>query len=317
MLKSIFSGVSGIRNLQTKIDVISNNIANVNTTGFKSARVNFQTQFSETLRGASAPGVDKGGTNPSQIGLGTTVGGIDTLMSQGTIQPTGKNTDMALSGEGFFVLSDGNERYYSRDGNFSFDRNGTLANPSTGFNVLGWMAKPNDDGTTSISTMDQCNKISIPAGQIMPPRKSSQIATDGNFDALTPRMKVSLSGIVLESDDPAAAVPSPAYMTMKDLYGNDRTIKVSFARDTPTGIPVGHIYDKTILKYTAAALKTPIVGPEVPDPEVTVTQPPALESLIRFNSSGNVIAPGPSDFKLNITRAQTAGEIANGLAAPS
>ncbi|HBN07114.1 MAG TPA: hypothetical protein DD435_00195 [Cyanobacteria bacterium UBA8530] len=313
MLKSIFSGVSGIRNLQTKIDVISNNIANVNTTGFKAARVNFQTQFSETLRGASAPGVSKGGTNPSQIGLGTTVGGVDTLMTQGTIQPTGKNTDMALSGEGFFVLSDGTERYYSRDGNFDFDRNGTLGNPSTGYNVLGWMAKPNGDGTTSISTMDQCDKIKIPAGQIMPPRKSSTITADGNFDALTPRMKVSLSGMVLESADSAAAVPTPAYMTFKDLYGNDRTIKVSFARDTATDLAAipPHVYDKTILTYKAEAVVS--ATDDTPDPQVDVVNPsiatnPPRSNKIQFNSSGNVIAPGPDDFKITVRRAAIAGE---------
>src|SRR5262249_32833932 len=101
MFQAMFSGVSGLQAHQTKLDVIGNNIANVNTFGFKAGRVAFQDQLSQTLRASAAPSENAGGQNPSQVGLGVALGAVDTLQTQGNLQTTGKSTDMAIQGNGF------------------------------------------------------------------------------------------------------------------------------------------------------------------------------------------------------------------------
>src|SRR3712207_6007032 len=107
MMRSLFSGVSGLKNHQTRMDTIGNNISNVNTTGFKSSRTNFVDTLSQTLSGASAPNGNIGGTNAKQIGLGSSVASVDILFTDGSVQSTGKNTDLCLSGSGLFVVHQG------------------------------------------------------------------------------------------------------------------------------------------------------------------------------------------------------------------
>ena len=135
MMRSLFSGVSGLKSHQTRMDVIGNNIANVNTTGFKSSRTTFADTLSQTLTGASSPQDNLGGTNPKQIGLGVGVASIDLLFTDGSVQSTGKNTDLCLSGNGLFVVKQGNQTYYTRDGAFSFDADGNYVLPSSGLYV--------------------------------------------------------------------------------------------------------------------------------------------------------------------------------------
>lgn len=131
MLRSLYSGVSGMKNLQTKMDVISNNIANVNTVGFKSSRVMFQDIMSQTSAPASAPTGNVGGRNPRQIGLGVQISSIDTVHTTGAPQSTGRELDFALTGKGYFVVKDGTGAdLYTRDGIFTRDANGWLVNSS-------------------------------------------------------------------------------------------------------------------------------------------------------------------------------------------
>jgi flagellar hook protein FlgE len=147
MLRSLFSGVSGMKNQQVKMDVIGNNIANVGTTAFKSGRVRFQDILSQTIRGASSPVGDgtedgRGGVNPRQVGLGMQVAGIDTITNQGSPQPTGRPLDCAIDGEGYFILSsDGTEDniLYTRDGSFNFDGEFRIVN-SDGLRLMGYEA---------------------------------------------------------------------------------------------------------------------------------------------------------------------------------
>ncbi|MBC7122125.1 MAG: flagellar hook-basal body complex protein, partial [Pseudothermotoga sp.] len=112
MMRSMFSGVSGMRNFQYELDVIGNNISNVNTVGFKGSRVTFQTALLQTLKAARAPQNNVGGTNPIQIGLGSQLATVDKIMTQGSFQNTGRKLDLAIQGDGFFVLSDGQGYYY-------------------------------------------------------------------------------------------------------------------------------------------------------------------------------------------------------------
>ncbi len=141
MIRSLFTGVTGLKQHQTKMDVLSNNIANVNTTAFKRGRVMFQDLFSETLKHGQQAFGDYGGLNPMQVGLGVSKASIDTLMDQGAIEGTGKQTDIAIEGAGFFSVRgyDGNT-YYTRDGNLNINPNHDMVMTNTGFKMQGWMA---------------------------------------------------------------------------------------------------------------------------------------------------------------------------------
>ncbi len=121
MLRSLYAAVSGLRNHQTRMDVIGNNIANVNTTGFKASRVIFSDIYSQTLQPAAAGTATTGGSNPQQVGLGVTVASIDVLMTRAGSQYTGATLDMAIEGDGFFIVNDGSQEFYTRAGNFTLD----------------------------------------------------------------------------------------------------------------------------------------------------------------------------------------------------
>ena len=180
MMRSLFSGVSGLKSHQTRMDTIGNNIANVNTTGFKSGRTTFADTLSQTLTGASAPGDTIGGTNPKQIGLGTGVASIDTIFTDGSVQSTGKNTDLCLSGNGLFVVKKGSETYYTRDGAFEFDAKGNYVLPSSGLYVQGWTAT---DGT--LSTSGAAGNITIPSGKSMASKATATATYSNNLNAST------------------------------------------------------------------------------------------------------------------------------------
>lgn len=137
MSRSLFTAVSGLRTHQVWLDVIGNNIANANTTGFKSSSVIFDDILGQTLTTGAAPGDTKGGTNPIQIGLGNKVSAITPNFLQGSIQTTNRNTDLAIQGDGFFALTNGSDRVYTRAGAFSLDANGSLVDSATGYKVVG------------------------------------------------------------------------------------------------------------------------------------------------------------------------------------
>ncbi|WP_338754006.1 flagellar basal body rod protein FlgG [Bacillus sp. FJAT-52991] len=128
MLRSMYSGISGMKGFQTKLDVIGNNIANVNTYGFKKGRVVFKDMVSQSVAGASAPGNGRGGTNPRQVGLGSQLAAIDTIQTQGSTQTTYRPLDVAISGDGFLQVKDGNNTLYTRAGNLYLDKDGNLVN---------------------------------------------------------------------------------------------------------------------------------------------------------------------------------------------
>src|SRR5688500_14944088 len=129
MLRSMYSGVSGLRSHQVFLDTVGNNIANVNTTGYKSSSVIFSDMLSHILTGAGAPTGFAGGTNPAQVGLGVQVAGIQTSFVQGAVQLTGRSTDMAIQGDGFFVTQLNGQQMFTRAGALSFDANGSLVAP--------------------------------------------------------------------------------------------------------------------------------------------------------------------------------------------
>jgi len=131
----MYSGISGMRGFQTKLDVVGNNIANVNTAGFKKGRVTFQDMMSQTTRGAQAATGNRGGVNPMQVGLGSQIGSIDNIHTQGFRQTTDNALDLAIEGNGMFALLDGDSTYYTRAGNFYLDEDGDIVN-ADGYYVL-------------------------------------------------------------------------------------------------------------------------------------------------------------------------------------
>ena len=175
MLRSLSTAVSGLRNHQTKLDVVGNNIANVNTVSYKSGVTRFQDIFSQTLRGATAPLEGRGGVNPMQIGLGMEISSIDTVHTQGAITSTGRETDLAIEGRGFFVVSDGQQNYYTRDGSFVRDSSGVLVN-ANGLKLMGWVGE-----TTDIS--QPLGFVHIPLGEEMIASSTKNIGFSGNLNA--------------------------------------------------------------------------------------------------------------------------------------
>ncbi|MBN2853871.1 MAG: flagellar hook protein FlgE [Clostridia bacterium] len=180
MLSSMYSGVSGLLSHQTKMDVIGNNIANVNTTAFKSSSVSFEEVFSQLIKSAQPPSEEgNGGTNPQQIGLGVTIGNINTNMASGSIQRTDNPNDLAIDGEGFFMVSDGISQYYTRAGNFNIDRDGSFVS-SSGARVLGW--NQNAQGVIDSSTPVEVLNF---ANLKMEAKATDKITFTGNINSQT------------------------------------------------------------------------------------------------------------------------------------
>jgi len=181
MLKSLFSGVSGLQSHQVAMDVESNNIANVNTTGFKYSRANFSDLLAQNRSIATAPQGDLGGKNPVQIGLGTSVSSTTRIFSQGSIQNTDKNTDVAIQGDGFFIVSpDGGKTYnYTRAGDFKFDANGNFVD-NNGFIVQGWTR---DEETGKVDSTAPIQDINIPPGLTTPAKPTTEITLKANLNS--------------------------------------------------------------------------------------------------------------------------------------
>ena len=219
MMRSLYSAVSGLKGHQTRMDVIGNNIANVNTTGFKSSRVNFEDMISQTLSGASSSTDSLGGTNPKQVGLGVSVGSIDTLFTDGTTQSTGKNTDLALSGNGLFVVKNGNETYYTRDGAFQFDANGNYVLPSSGLKVQGWNAT-----NGSLNTSGAVEDIVVSSGKSMASEATKIVTYANNLNAAATTI-TSMSGgdKELMLSDGTTLVDSNNKYSVGDVYSTTTT----------------------------------------------------------------------------------------------
>lgn len=180
MMRSMFAGVSGLKVHQTRMDVIGNNIANVNTVGYKASRATFQEMLSQTLQAATIdPSGARGGTNPMQVGRGVRLGSIDVRHTQGNTQSTGYVTDLAIDGDGFFVLGSGESRMYTRAGIFGLDGEGNLISLVNGLKVYGYM--PNAQG--EIDTSATMQPIRIASSATIDAKATNQVVFGGNLDA--------------------------------------------------------------------------------------------------------------------------------------
>ncbi|WCI07424.1 flagellar hook protein FlgE [Arthrobacter sp. OVS8] len=175
MLRSLYSGISGLRAHQTMLDVTGNNIANVNTAGFKASSTQFQDTLSQMTQGASGPQAETGGSNPAQIGLGVRVAGVSTNFAQGSSQSTGRATDMMISGDGFFVTSKGGQQLFTRAGAFSPDAAGQLVSPDGGI-LQGWTAV---NGV--VNTGGPVGDLALNANNLVPAVSTNAVTVDGNL----------------------------------------------------------------------------------------------------------------------------------------
>jgi flagellar hook protein FlgE len=276
MMRSLFSGVSGLQNHQTRMDVVGNNIANINTTGFKRNRVNFQDILYQQLQGAAHPTEDLGGINPKEVGLGMSIASIDTIHIQGSLQTTGVGTDLAISGTGFFVLQDGDKTMFTRAGAFSVDESGLMVNPANGMRVQGWMARE-AGGETFIDVSRQVEDLIIPVGGKDPARATATVNFACNLDKRLDE---------LPENPTAAQINRSTWTTaikIYDSFGQDHNLQVQFTR-----VPgVNNSWNATV-----------IVDPEGADPTNTAVglgeaapaagDPPVF--TVNFSNDGTLLS---------------------------
>ncbi|MDQ2085888.1 flagellar hook protein FlgE [Herbivorax sp. ANBcel31] len=237
MMRSMFSGVSGLRSHQTRMDVIGNNVSNVNTVAFKSGRVSFEEVFNQTISGAGAPdaATGRGGTNPMQVGLGIDVGSIDTITTRGSVERTDNPTDLSIEGDGFFIVrgGDGDTFNFTKAGNFGVDKLGNLVT-GNGMNVYGWQAYEREaDGSYTFDTENEIEPINIFSDEhnnnkrMIDASASTSAMFTGNLDSSNP----ALGGEAGEDDNVQFMTP----VTVYDSLGNDYQININFWKEEATG----------------------------------------------------------------------------------
>ena len=273
MLRSLYSGVSGIDANQEYIDSIGNDIANINTTGYKSNQVVFEDLLSQTIAGATAPGNGTGGVNPTQVGLGVKVAAVLANFTQGTTEQTGNPLDLAIQGNGFFVAKDGNQTYYTRAGSLQLDGNGNLVTPS-GYLIQGWQA--NAQG--AINTSGPLGPVSIPTSQQVAAVQTTSVTLGGNLAAQpgwTPPTGAPGSGSTSSTTPPVGASTS---VTVYAANGTQQSLDLTFEQQTtlPSGAPKGAVTAWNVY----GALTQPGASPDY-----TNSKPATLF----FDSSGNLV----------------------------
>ena len=207
MLRSLYSGISGLRSHQTMLDVTGNNIANVNTAGFKGSSVLFQDSLSQLVGNAGIPDDQIGGRNPAQVGLGVQVAGIRTNFAQGSAQATGRGGDLMISGDGFFAVRAGDETLYTRAGAFSFDSTGKMVT-ADGAVVQGWGAQ---NGV--VNTGQAPGDIVLPLDAVSPAKATSSATVTGNLPS------TAAAGATLVRD-----------VTVYDAQGESSTLSLTFTK---------------------------------------------------------------------------------------
>lgn len=235
MMRALFSGVSGLQSQQTGLDVIANNIANVNTTGYKQQRVSFSDLLSQTISGASGATATTGGTNPEQVGLGVSVASTDTIMTVGSSQSTGVATDLAISGDGFFVVQGGSsgEYQYTREGDLDVDENGNLT--VGGYLVCGWLQYTDADGNYVYNTDAEAEPINIYSDTYNGNKKviAAQKSTSADFSGrLDPSATVASGATALTTIGTTTSLTydQTSSITMYDSQGNSYEATVNWKK---------------------------------------------------------------------------------------
>ncbi|MDH7604712.1 MAG: flagellar hook-basal body complex protein, partial [Melioribacter sp.] len=219
LLNSLFAGVSGLRNHQSMMDVIGNNISNVNTIGYKGSRVTFSDTFNQFVKAGTNPTASTGGTNSFQIGLGTKINSIDRNWNQGTFERTGITTDLALQGPGLFILKSNGQQLYSRAGAFIFDADGKLVNPQNGAVVQGKIA----NGLGEIPPGTTLQDIVIDKNMRLPAVKTTNVSWGGNLQSSSPTIRTDVVDLVGNLSNTApinSRYPDDGYTYNLKMFGN-------------------------------------------------------------------------------------------------
>lgn len=257
MMRSLSSAIAALRNHQLYLDVVAANIANVNTTAYKSSKVSFQELMSQTIRSATAPQGELAGRNAAQVGLGMALGSIDTNFTQGSLQATGKMTDLAIQGDGFFVVEGPTGKVYTRDGTMDIGLDGTLVNPATGMRLLGWTA----DEEGNVDTTAALGPISVPFGQSMA-RATTNVLFQGNLSAV---------------DEVAATVS--AQFGVYDSLGGIHTLELVFTRATGTPITWNVAANELTVDEDGDVVRTALTG----------AAGSISDTNLQFDTSGQII----------------------------
>jgi flagellar hook protein FlgE len=227
--QSLIAAVSGIESNQTYLNVVGNNVANANTTGFKAQDAQFTDLLSEQLAGASAPTSNTAGLNPFAIGSGTRIGSITTNQSQGAILQTNQPTDVAIQGSGFLIAQQNGQTFYTRDGNLTLDANGDIATANGGL-VQGWMAS----STGVLNTNAPVTNLSIPTGQTMPAQATAGLTLGGNLPAWGGTGTPPSIGSTINAYD-SIGDSIPVTLTFTAVAGSANTWTVQGSAITPGG----------------------------------------------------------------------------------
>ena len=278
MIRSLYDGISGLRSHQVAMDVTGNNIANVNTVGFKAGRVTFKESMVQLLKGPSRPPGEAGGTNPMQVGLGSSVGSIDTVLTQGNLQSTGQITDLALEGQAYFAYSNGTGTFYSRNGGLQFDSTGRLVCPTNGFTLQGMTAAP--DGSFPVGS--RIGDIRIPFGEKAPAKATTEVAYGCNLDSDSE----GLGTVANTNRFLAAAAGADTLTALYDSNGNS------------LGIMPGDVL--TVRGYSPAGtefMQTLTVG--AGNNSLTALRN-AIETVVRGIDTGNTVSAVNADGSITI-----------------
>jgi len=299
LLNSLFAGVSGLRNHQSMMDVIGNNIANVNTIGYKGSRVTFSDTFNQFVKSGTNPTETSGGTNTFQVGLGMKINSIDRNWNQGTFERTGITTDLALQGPGMFILESNGQRFYSRAGAFVFDANGKLVNPQNGAVVQGKVAS--SDGV--IPPGNNLEDIYIDTNLKLPAVATTEIKWGGNLKSdstLTRTQEVVQRGNIKSSD----AGPLTTSTTIYNSYGEEFEYKLTYTKTAANTYSVSwDLLDSTGTSVGTGSLGTDVVFED--DGNGTYVLNAASKALFDgTNNRVNLTAGSPAgevDFTFNIS----------------
>ncbi|MCX6139026.1 MAG: flagellar hook-basal body complex protein, partial [Ignavibacteriales bacterium] len=302
-LRSLFAGVSGLRNHQLMMDVIGNNISNINTIGFKGSRITFGEGFAQTLRNATQPLEGVGGMNAIQVGLGMSVNTVDTMFGQGSLETTGQSTDLAIQGSGFFAVNKNGKTFYTRVGTFQLDSNGRMVNPGTGSILQGKLAA--SDGT--IATGTKLEDLKIALDQKSPAKATSIVKFKGNLDSSATIAGYDVTGNL----NAAAAVGDTAIKTlsMTDDFGKVHTLTVTLtktAADTWTADVADP--DATVTNGTGTATFDPATGKLIDFTPKNVSLTPLNGApVISFNLTSDKLtqqlAAAPTPMAVSLVKA--------------
>ena len=315
MSRALFTGVSGLRAHQQQLDVVANNIANMNTTGFKSQYATFRDRVYDNLRSSSSPSDNVGGINPLQVGTGAEVGQISRTFTQGALNSTGEELDFGIQGDGFFVVKNSSgENIFTRAGSFSLDAEGRLVDPSTGFLVqrTGAYGESTDDDFGFQVEGD--SRIQIPLGSALPAEPTTQIDLTGNLPAgASPAVQEVLSTTSAFED---ASGPATGATLLDDLtisqtpYGAGDLIELNGTNPDGTSFSVSVDAENATLQDIIDALNGTLSGATAaisPNGVLSITADETGEAFISLTIRDNTGNVGGSDFVRNTLLIDTEG----------